>query len=82
MKNTNAQVLFFLQSSRCDSNEQLYLKTTGLYDHLLLLSSSFHFFYFIFSAPVSFSLFSNFSTFFFGLFFFLKPLSSVVEKIL
>ena len=32
------------------------LKTTGLYDDLLLLSSLFHFFYFIFSAPISFSL--------------------------
>ena len=52
----------------------------GLY--LLLLSSLFHFSYFIFSAPISFSLcfpislsllFLNF------LIFFLKPLSSVVE---
>ena len=35
--------------NRCVSNEQPCLKTTGLYD-LLLLSSLFHFFYFIVSA--------------------------------
>ena len=29
---------------------------TGLYDDLLLISNLFHFFYFIFSAPISFSL--------------------------
>ena len=45
------------------SNEQPCLKTTRLYDDLLLLSSLFHFFYFIFSALISFSLFSNFSIF-------------------
>ena len=62
LKNTNPQLLlFFLQSSRCVSNEQPCLKTTGLYGDLLLLSSVFHFFYFTFSAPISFSLFSNFS---------------------
>ena len=32
------------------------MKTSGLHDDLLLLFSSFHFFYFIFSAPISFSL--------------------------
>ena len=37
------------------------LKTTGLYDDLLLLSSLFHFSYFIFSAPISFSLCSPIS---------------------
>ena len=60
------------------------LKTTGLYDDLLLLSSLFHFFYFIFSAPISLSLFSNFpiSYFFFFFMFFLKPLPSAVEKLL
>ena len=42
---------FFLQSSRYVSNEQPCLKTTGLYEDLLLLSSLFHFFYFIFSLP-------------------------------
>ena len=52
---------FFLQSSRYVSNEQSCLKTTGLYDDLLLLSSLFHFFYFIFSAPISFSLCSPIS---------------------
>ena len=46
---------FFLQSSRCDSNKQPCLKTTGIYDDLLLLSSLFHLFYFIFSAPTSFN---------------------------
>ena len=49
-------IAFFLQSSRYVSNEQSCLKTSGLYDDLLLLSSLFHFFYFIFSAPISFSL--------------------------
>ena len=33
-------------------------KKTGLYDDLLLLGSLFHFFYFIFSAPISLSLYS------------------------
>ena len=46
-----------------------------LYDDLLLLSSLFHFFYFIFSA-------FQFLPFFFCLMVFLKPLSSVVEKLL
>ena len=49
------------------SNEQPCLKTTRLYDDLLLLSSLFHFFYLIFSAPISFSLFSNLSIFFYVL---------------
>ena len=41
MKNTNAQVLlFFLQSFSCVSDEQPYLKTTGLY-------RSFTFIYFV-----------------------------------
>ena len=43
--------------TRYISDEQLCLKTTGVYEDLLLLSSLFHFFYFIFSAPVSFSLY-------------------------
>ena len=47
---------FFSPNSGSVSNEQSCLKTTGLYDDLLLLSSLFHFFYFIFSAPISFSL--------------------------
>ena len=46
-----------LQSSRCLSNEQPCLKTTELYDYLLLFSSLFHFFYFIFNALISFSLY-------------------------
>ena len=48
-------IAFFLQSSRNVSNEQPCLKATGLYDDLLLLSSLFHFFYFIFRASISFS---------------------------
>ena len=61
LKNANDQVLlFFLQSSRYVSIEQSCSKTTGLYDDLLLLSSLFHFFYFIFRASISF-MFSNFS---------------------
>ena len=65
LKNTNIQVLFFHQSSRYVSNEQPCLKTTGLYEDLLLLSSLFHFFYFIFSAPISFSFLSYSLLFFF-----------------
>ena len=45
-------IAFFIQSFRCVSNEQPCLKT-GLDDDLL--PSLFHFFYFIFSAPISFS---------------------------
>ena len=56
LKNTNAQVLLFSSRGPDVSNEQSCLKTTGLYDDLLLLSSLFHFFYFIFSDPISFSL--------------------------
>ena len=48
-------IAFLLQSSRNVSNEQPCLKATGLYDDLLLLSSLFHFFYFIFRASISFS---------------------------
>ena len=44
---------FFLQTTRYISNEQSCLKTTGLYDDLLLLSSFLHIFYFIFSALIS-----------------------------
>ena len=47
-----------LKSSEQTSNKictASCLKTTGLYDDLLLLSSLFHFFYFIFSVPISFS---------------------------
>ena len=44
---------FFLQSHRFVFNVQPYLKTTALYDDLLLLSSLFHFFCFIFSIPIS-----------------------------
>ena len=48
---------FSLWISRCVSSEQPFLNTTGLHDDLLLLPSLFHFFYFIFSAPISFSLY-------------------------
>ena len=51
-------IYFFLQSSKCVSNEQHCLKTAGLYDDLL--RSLFHFFYishsvlsFILCFPVS-----------------------------
>ena len=47
---------FFLQSSRYVSSEQSCLKTTWLYDDILLLSSLFDCFYFIFIASISFSL--------------------------
>ena len=74
-------IAFFLQSSRYISNEQWCLETTGLHDDLLLLSSLFHFFYFIFSVPISFSLcFPISPSLLFFMFF--KPLSSVVEKFL
>ena len=77
-------IAFFLQSSRYVSNEQSCLKTTGLLDDLLLLSSLFHLFYSILSAPFSFSLCSplypSLSLSF--LMFFLKPLSSVIEELL
>ena len=57
LKNTNAQVFLFLQSSKYVPSEQLSLTTTGLNNGPLLLSSLFHFFHFIFSASISFSLY-------------------------
>ena len=60
-------------------------KKTGVYDDLLLLSSLFHFFCFIFNASFSFSSCSPISpslSLFFFLMVFLKPLSSVVKKLL
>ena len=72
-------IAFFLQSFRYVSNEQPCLKTTGLYENLLLSPSLFNFFYFIFSAPTSFSLFSNVSL---SSMFFLKFLSIVTENLL
>ena len=57
LKNTNAQIpLFSSPKLQISFNEQSCLKRTGLHDDLLLLSSLFHFFFFMFSAPVSFSL--------------------------
>ena len=44
-------IAFFLHISKCVSNEQPCLKTTGLYDGLLLLYSLFHLFYFTFIIP-------------------------------
>ena len=69
---------FFLQSSRCDSNKQPYLKTTGLYEDLL--SSLFHCFHFIFTAPISFSLCFPISPSLPFFFFLLKPLSSLATS--
>ena len=74
-------ILFFLQSSKYVSNEQPRLKSTWLYDDLLLLSSLFYIYYFIFSV-ISFSLYFPISPSLFFWIFFLKPLSSVVEKLL
>ena len=75
---------FFFASFRYVSNEQPCLKTTGLYEDLLLLSSLFHIFYFTFSAPISFSLCFPVSppSLFFFVMFFLKPLTSIVENLL
>ena len=61
-------------------NSQPCLKTTGLYDDLLLLSSLFPFFNFIFSAPISFSL--CFPIYPSSFMLFLKLLPSIVEKLL
>ena len=72
---------FCLQRSRCDYNKQQCLKTTGWHDDLLLLFSLFHFFYFIFRDPISFSLYFQISPSLF-LFFFIKPLSSTVGMLL
>ena len=60
-KYKRSRIAFLHQSSRYVSNKQSCLKTTGLYDDLLLLSSLFHFFYFVFRAPISFSLCSKIS---------------------
>ena len=68
-------VTFFLQSSRYVSNEQLYFKTTGLYDY-------FYFYLVCFTFSISFSLCFPISPSLFFLMFFLKPLLSVVEKLL
>ena len=51
LKNTNAQVWLFSSNSRCVSDEQPCLKTTGLYEDLFILPSLFHFLNFIFSEP-------------------------------
>ena len=56
-------------------------KSSELYDYLLLLlPSMFHVFYFICSPSISFSLCSPISPFLF-LMYFLKHLSSIVEKL-
>ena len=55
-KTQMSRYCFCLQRSWCVSNEQPSITKSGLYDYLLLSSSLFHFFYFIFSAPVSFHL--------------------------
>ena len=70
---------FFSPEFRCVSNDYPCLKTIGLYDDFFL-SSLFHFFCFIFCAPISFSLCFPVSVS--CLLFFLKPLSSIVRKLL
>ena len=87
LKNTNVQILlfyfYFCQSSRYVSNQQPCLRTIGLYEDLFLYLACYTSFYFISSAPISFSLFSNSSiNSIFFLMFFLKPLLSIVEKLL
>ena len=75
----------FCQNFRYVSNVLPCLKTMELYEYLLLLSSFFsHIFYFIFSAPISFSLYFPIcpSLLLFFLMFFLKPVSNIVEKFL
>ena len=70
-------IYFFLQSSKCVSNEQHCLKTAGLYDDLL--RSLFHFFIFHIQCSHLFYVFQFLQHLFFWLFF-LKVLSNVVEK--
>ena len=62
-------IALFLQSSRYVSNEQSCLKTTGLYDDILLLSSLFHFFQFISSASIYFNVLQFLHIFIFLMFF-------------
>ena len=61
---------FSFQSSRCVSNEQPYLKTTGVYDDLVLLYSLFNIFYFILNTPFHLACFPISP---FLVMFFLKP---------
>ena len=56
LKNANAEELFMVQSPRCDFSEHPCLETMELQDGLLLFSGVFHFFYFTFIVPISFSL--------------------------
>ena len=79
LKNTNAHVWLFSPNSRCVSDEQPCLKTTGLYEDLFILPRLFHFFSFILH-PFHLAVFQFLCLFFFFKIFFLKPLSSVVEK--
>ena len=66
----------------------MFLMSSHVYKQLaymmivLLLSSLFHFFYYIFNAPVSFSLCSPTSPSLLFFSFFLKPLLSIVEELL
>ena len=79
LKNTNAQVLPFFSRAPDVFNEQSYLEKLD-YRIFYFYIISFTFFYFIFSTPISLSLCSPTSPFFFM--FFLKTLSSTVEKLL
>ena len=74
----------FPQNSRCACNEQPCLKTTGLYEDILPFSSLFYFSCFIFSAAILCSLCVLISPALtlLLLLFFLKTLSSIVEKLL
>ena len=73
---------FFLQSFRYVSNEKSCLKTTGLYDGLLLLSSfTFSISYLVLPFNLVY-VFQFLHLFFFLFMFFLKPLSNAVEKLL
>ena len=74
LKNTNGQILFFCQSSREISNEQPGLKKL---DYM----RNFYFYLVCFTFSVSYSVAFEFLHLFF-LMHFLKPSSSVIEKLL
>ena len=71
---------FFHQSSRYVSNEQPHLKTTGLCEELLLYRVCFTFSISYSVLPFHLVYFPISSSLLFFYIFFLKPLSSIVEK--